>query len=136
MNRIIELAHSWIDVPYKHQGRVKDGCDCLGLIVNLDIICKDGQNLKNYDQTKYSRILNSNILLEKLDNLLVKVDVKDIKPGNIALLKVGKWPQHLAVINEISPYISVIHSYSQVKKIVKQLLPTNWEIVRIYKSFE
>ena len=134
MNRVTELARTWLDVPYKHQGRVKDGCDCLGLIVNLDIICKNGQNLRYYDQRKYRRILNSNILLETLDNLLVTIDVKDIQPGNIALLKVGNWPQHLVVIDEIQPHISIIHSYSQVKKIVKQLLPAAWEIVRIYKS--
>lgn len=136
MNRILDQALSMLDVPYKHQGRVKDGCDCLGLIINLNIICKNGQNLKAYDQSRYPRILNSNILLENLDKLLIKVDIADIQPGNIALLKVNNWPQHLAVIDEISPYISIIHSNAQVKKVVKQLLPTSWEIVRIYKSFE
>ena len=31
--RILSIAHQWIDTPYQHQASVKGaGCDCLGLI--------------------------------------------------------------------------------------------------------
>ncbi len=102
--------------------------------MNLEIICKNGKKLKYYDETNYPKIQLSNHLMEKLDLLLHQVDNNNIKPGNIVLLQVNDLTQHLAVISQISPLISIIHSYAQVRSVVEQTLPTCWKIARIYKS--
>lgn len=33
--RIVAEAMTWLGVPYRHQGRSRVGCDCLGLVVGV-----------------------------------------------------------------------------------------------------
>jgi cell wall-associated NlpC family hydrolase len=132
MNYIIKTAHEWLGVPFKHQGRVKQGCDCLGLIMNLGIICKNGAKLSDYDQINYSRKIDSTILQDKLDQLLIRSE--ELLPGAIILVALDNIPQHLAVVCEIKPNITIVHSYIQARKVVKQHLPSTWKISRIYIS--
>ncbi|MCT4635194.1 MAG: hypothetical protein N4A31_02965 [Rickettsiales bacterium] len=137
---IIQEAHSWLGTRFKHQGRVKissegkGGCDCLGLIIGLGLKTKFGENLKNYDQQVYPKLLTSDALLEQLDLLLESTD--EVSLGNILLIRINNWPQHLAVVVETNPEIIIIHSYLQTRKVVKQRLPDLWKenIARIYQT--
>ena len=143
--KIINEASDWINTKFKHQGRLKKtasnlgGCDCLGLIIgiakNLDLKALNGNLLKNFDNITYPQLCTSNILKQQLDELLFKVKIKDIKIGDIILLKINKWPQHLAIISATTPQITIIHSYIQDKKVIEQHLPLNWinKIISIYR---
>jgi hypothetical protein len=139
--KIVLEAREWIGTRFKHQGRVKKtdnhdgGCDCLGVIVNLGLRTKYGDLLYNYDQKTYPRMNNSNILLNNLDSLLEKVEFKNIQPGDLILLRINNWPQHLALISSINP-IKIIHSYIQAKKVVEHHLPEKWKnrIIAIYRG--
>ncbi len=144
-NKIIEESLSWIGTRFKHQGRLKKdinslgGCDCLGLVVgvarNLKIKTITGNSFESFDQVNYSKLVTSNILLNQLNLLLSKVNMEDLQLGDIILIKVNDWPQHLAIISSISPSITIIHSYIQVRRVVKQNLPQEWleKIVAIYR---
>ena len=137
---IVDRARSWIGTKFKHQGRIKKsnqdagGCDCLGLIMGLDIITKNGKPLKLFDQHCYPKLLTSNILLDQLNLLLESTEITRIQVGDLLLLRVNNWPQHLAIISAIDP-ITIIHSYIQVRKIIEQHLSEEWKknIVAIYK---
>lgn len=137
-SRIIEEAHSWIGTRFKHQGRIKisskdkGGCDCLGFIMGLGFKTKHGNDLKEFDQQVYPKLITSNALLEQLDLLLEQTD--EMALGNILLIKINNWPQHLALVVETNPEIVIIHSYLQARGVVKQRLPERWkrEIVRSY----
>ncbi len=73
------------------------------------------------------------LLQEQLDLLLERSE--EINLGSVLLIKINNWPQHLAVVVEIEPYVTIIHSYLQARKVVKQLLPEEWEVVRVFKAF-
>ncbi len=136
---LINEARSWIGTKFKHQGRIKinkydaGGCDCLGLMLGLGIKTKTGTALKSLDVPNYPRLLQSNQLLEQLNILLEPVD--ELYLENLILIKVNKWPQHLAIITSLEPEITIIHSYLQAGKVVEQHLPEEWkkDIVAIYK---
>ncbi len=133
--QIIAQAHSWLGTPFKHQGRVKGkGCDCLGLLMGLGLKTKNGDAFKKFDQINYPKLLTSNILLETLDSLFIRS--KKIKPGDIILIRINNWPQHLALVVEVDPEIIIIHSYLQARKVVKQHLPEEWKknIVAMYSA--
>lgn len=138
---IIAKAHDWIGTKFKHQGRIKKtvndsgGCDCLGLIMGLEIKTKNNLSLNLYDQTNYPKFTSSNILLDKLNLLLEPIKLDDIKAGNIILIKINNWPQHLAIIVDVEPEITIIHSYAQARRVVKQYLPKEWKsnIVGVYQ---
>ncbi len=113
---------------------VKGGCGCLGLIMGLDLKAKSGEDLKNFDQLIYPKLITSIVLPEKLDLLLERGD--EIQPENILLIKINNWPQHMAVVIEVKPHIVIIHSYLQARKMVKQHLREGWEVARAYYSSE
>lgn len=135
---IVNEARSWVGTRFKHQGRIKKnkndlgGCDCLGLIMGLNIKTISGDNLKFFDEKNYPKLINSNKLLDKLNILLEKA--KKIEPGNIIVIRVNNWPQHLAIVTNVDPEITIIHSYLQAKKIVEQNLSKQWEIVAAYTT--
>ena len=141
-SKIIDQAHAWLDTRFKHQGRIKKndqdkgGCDCLGLIMGVGGKTKSGELLQDFDQINYPKLLTSNLLLDQLDLLLERVEFKDIEPGNIILIRINNWPQHLAIIIEVTPHITIIHSYIQARSVVKQYLPEEWKrnIVAIYRA--
>ena len=138
---IILEARTWIGTRFRHQGRIKKseqdngGCDCLGLVLgiarNLGVNSKISITLSTLDQKNYPKLLTSNLLKDQLDQHLVRVTSPNI--GDIILIKINNWPQHLAIISEVTPYITIIHSYIQARKVVEQHLPDNWEIVAIYR---
>jgi len=144
-NKIINEARSWLGTKFKHQGRIKKttndsgGCDCLGLIIgvakNLHIRAKNGELLASFDQIIYPKLLTSNILQEELNKLLFEIEIKDLQAGDIILLKINNWPQHLAIVSDITPHITIIHSYIQARKVVEQHFPKDWtnKIVATYR---
>jgi cell wall-associated NlpC family hydrolase len=44
-NAIIAAARSWLGVPWRHQGRTRQGVDCAGLVV----LVGRGLGLDDYD---------------------------------------------------------------------------------------
>lgn len=142
-NEIIAEARSWIGTKFKHQGRIKKsenhkgGCDCLGLILgvadNLKAKSKLGVNLSRLDQNNYPKILVSNLLMDQLDQHLERIS--NFKEGDVILIKINNWPQHLALISSLKPNITIIHSYIQARKVVEQHLPDEWKnnIVSAYR---
>ena len=134
MKAIITESRSWIGTRFKHQGRIKyECCDCLGLLLGLNIYTKTGDALKSHDVTNYPKLIESNILLEHLDRLLEKTET--IRPGNLLLIRVNNWPQHLAIVTEVDPHIIIVHAYVQARKVVEQHLPEEWKknIVAMYE---
>lgn len=144
-NKIIEEALGWVGTRFKHQGRLKKsehhygGCDCLGLVIgvakSLGIKSLTGEFLESLDNPIYPKLLNSNILLDSFNKILKQVEIIDLQVGDIILVKVNNWPQHLAIISSLSPNIKIIHSYIQVRKVIEQHLPEEWlkKIIAVYR---
>ena len=107
-NKIIEESLSWIGTRFKHQGRLKKsehhygGCDCLGLVIGvaklLGIMSLTGESIESLDNKVYPKLLTSNILLDSLNKILKQVEIIDLQVGDIILVKINNWPQHLAII--------------------------------------
>ena len=137
---IINEAFSWIGTKFKHQGRVKKsqfdlgGCDCLVLVMgiakNLSIKALNDQYLIDFDKNSYPKLITSNILYQEFKALLKESN--KIFPGDLLILEINKWPQHLAIVVKVEPDIVIIHSYVQARKVVLQYLPKNW---RIFAAF-
>lgn len=34
-DRIVEIARTWVGVPYRHQGRTRQYVDCIGFIIGV-----------------------------------------------------------------------------------------------------
>lgn len=128
---LIDEARKWLGTPFHHQGRVRAGVDCAGVIVkpaqaiNLEIIDKPG----------YSRT-PSGVLQSEIAKQLVRVKIADMQPGDVLLMS---WiePQHVALVTGLNP-LTILHSFAQAKKVVEHQVDDNMvtNITAVYRFKE
>lgn len=130
-SEIVNIARSYIGTPFHHQGRKKGiGIDCVGLLVCVMREC----GLKVEDQANYNGLIDSGLLRSKLDAHLVEVGLslamvgntqimrQSYQPGDILLLRIGKIPQHIAIVTDGG----IIHTHEGSGKVVETEL-SRWE---------
>jgi cell wall-associated NlpC family hydrolase len=111
----IEEARKYINTPFRHQGRDKNGLDCIGIIVvpliNLKMIDK------SEDSTKYKRYGLSKNLISILLKYCEIVEKINLRPGDIILFSKQN-SQHLAIYTGTG----IIHANNLVGKVVEHSL--------------
>lgn len=131
---IVSEARSWIGTKYKHLGRVKgSSVDCVGLIIGVG----NSLGLSGFNTDDYSQLPDPVVMKKHLDNELVRIELKEAKPGDIFWIKWAENPQHVAIFSsdDGKGYRTMIHSYALVKKCVEHTLDDIWgkRIVAAYK---
>lgn len=122
INDFCNKAIEYIDTPFKHQGRLKNkGLDCCGLVV---CVAKECEIYTGGDRKDYSRIPDGHMMLENLREHLIEVDLKDIQPGDVLLMKFENEPQHVAIY---MPNNEIIHSYATLGKVTKHQYSQDWK---------
>ena len=132
---IVAKARTWLGTPFHHQARVKGkGCDCLGLVIGvakeLELTDKTGRLLASHDEVTYSRQPNSSHLIDKLSSLLDKVSLENASYGDIVVFKVGRNPQHLAILSNYDNsrlWLSMIHSDVRARCVVEHRMDDEWQ---------
>lgn len=127
-DEIIAEARTWIGTPFKHQGRLKGvGVDCVGVIVGV----AKSLNILDYNPTNYSRLPNMQVMGDALNKLLIEIDIKDAKIGDIYWMKFRESAQHLAFKTDIG----ILHATSQAKKCIETSLNDSLEktIYKVYR---
>lgn len=94
---IVNEARTWLGVKFRWQGRVKQGVDCLGLVICVgDAIGYkyNGKLVSSYD-IPYSPASDFKIIKDYFSEFYNKKSTPDI--GNIILQKLSKNQFHLGV---------------------------------------
>lgn len=94
--QIAACAETWIDVPFKWQGRVRKGVDCKGLIAGIaaEMGRPEAQSLEAL-AGDYGGKVDPARLRAGLERLFDRVS--DRQPGDVLLLRMGGAAQHLAI---------------------------------------
>jgi len=109
---IVACARSWLDVPWKHQGRARDGVDCGGLI--LVVGWELGLLGPLADPKTYDRNPNRDFMLTvcKRGGLF---PVREALPGDVVVVKPAeslRWPSHMGILSRLADgELGFIHSY-------------------------
>lgn len=131
---IIDVTRSWLDTPYRHQGRKKGQyVDCVGLIVGVG--AELGMPLNA--PLAYSPTPASSLVLHYADQELVRMPTNEFALGRIAIM----WgfdrheAQHLAIIGERAGQVTMIHALSRSGKVVEHPWDRFWlkRLVRVYE---
>ncbi len=117
MNRvsIIEEAKTWINTPFKHQGRLKGvGGDCISVLVG--IAKKFGYDKKvnfkdDVDYVNYHKMPLNSLLRENMDRYFDKVSFSEGLPADILLFWFVRQPQHVAILLENHLIIHAAENY-------------------------
>jgi len=121
---IVEKARGWLGVPYRHQGRNRLGVDCSGPLVE---IARELGIQGVSDALTYSRHPATFDLKRQLDSLLIPIDKKDIRPGDVVLFKMAQIPQHVAIVGNYKyGGLSLIHCYQKMGRMVEHRFAGIW----------
>lgn len=123
-DEVVAEARRWIDTPYRHQAAVRGaGCDCVGLIRGVGL----ATGLWPHDEAwkrfgAYSRIPNPAHMARGMETFLVPLE-GDPRRGDILWLAWRKdLPMHLAICTGAA----MIHSYSDIGRVVEHGLTAEW----------
>jgi len=125
-DKIISIARRWLNTPYKHQGRSRRGCDCVGL--PLALARELGIEVEDY--RRYGRLPVSAMLVEKCRAYCTEIPRHHFAPGDLVLMTWGKdrdHPHHFAIVTRMAGgETGIIHSHSRVGRVVEHRLDAKW----------
>lgn|GEM_PF-2795110 len=109
-NDIISQARKYIGAPYLHQGRNKNGIDCVGLLIRVahDLYISD------YDIRDYSDVPSGRFMRLELQRILIKKELVEAMIADVLHICYEYEPQHLAFVSSVSP-MRIIHSDSMAR---------------------
>lgn len=117
---VVVEARTWIGVRWRHQGRDRDGLDCVG----LPIVCALKLRGLKIPTNDYPRASTDNQMIEICRQYLEPV--ADMQPGDVVVLGFGR-QRHMAIIGDYpSGGLSLIHAYLPNRKVVEQRLDDVW----------
>lgn len=135
---ILPTARGYLGVPFKHQGRSRQGADCVGLLV---MVARD-LGLAHSDVLTYSRNPSPRKMLDSLAVSCERVSGRDAlkldadlsawsvsQPGDIVVywFSAPNRPQHVAFRSERG----MLHTWGSVGKVVEHGL-TDWWLERVH----
>ena len=128
---VIACARQYAGVRFAHQGRSPAGLDCLGLLIvtaqTLGLTF-DGEGVEALDIPTYGNRPDVVLLKQKLDRHLLPVALRDVREGDILLLKIEGSPQHLALVTDypMPEELCMIHAYAPARQVVEHRYDPHW----------
>ncbi|PCJ34727.1 MAG: hypothetical protein COA93_04410 [Alphaproteobacteria bacterium] len=118
--KIISIARSCVGSSFRHQGRdPANGLDCIGLIIYV----AKAIGLTGLDHKDYKRIPEkSAISRHAITANFGRCSKNELKPGNVLILKFGKYLEHAAIISDRG----IIHACEKYGKVVEHGLDDVW----------
>ena len=91
-------SNDYINIPFKSNGRFRDGCDCWGLarIIYKEQLNIDLPELLGYKNTKDSKKISE--LYEVEHTRWSEISLGDEKPFDVLVFKILGMPTHIGVV--------------------------------------
>lgn len=125
---VVIEARTWIGVPYRHQGRGRNGVDCLGLLQMI----AEKLGIAGYDELDYSRNPSGLRMARLLGEHLQRIEYVEAREGDILHMATAKEPQHLAIISNDEPR-RIIHSSAMHGRVLEQSIEPTLKIRGAYR---
>lgn len=131
---LIANARAMVNVvPFRHQGRSLRGVDCAGMVaLSLAQMGKPFIDLDAYGREPLNGRLRE-VLIANLGEPLPK---EEMRAGDVAHVRFQGEPRHVALITDYPlGGFAMIHSYSQVQKVVEHRIDAEWygNIVEVFR---
>lgn len=129
--QVVDEARTWLDVPWKHQGRLRTGVDCAGVIIKT----AQAVGYSEFDITDYTRNAQLHRLLSYFDEHMDYVNPKDAAPADVGIFRDSAYPCHVGIFSEKNGMLHVIHGHAKRGKVIEEPyeLDLKSRIVRAYK---
>lgn len=126
--RIVAAARAYVGAPWRHQGRTRDGIDCVGMLI---AVARD-IGVDEPDVEGYRRNPDGPQLTAVLKARLHEIPRDQRMPGAILELRdrAAAFPIHVGVVSDIG----VIHACAKARRVIEHRIDREFErrIVRCY----
>jgi len=119
IKELIEEARTWIDVPFRHQGRSRAGVDCVGILGNA----ANARGMQLELPTDYAMQVEPQRLIAYLRTHLDEVPVSRAIPGDILLMRFVGRSTHLALRTDKG----ILHASTESKKVAEHGYEEMWK---------
>lgn len=128
---VVAAADAWVGVPWRHQGRSREGIDCLGLLIVVarDLGLDQGVDVTAPEFRNYRRLPPAGLATELAKHL---DRAGEIAPGRIGLFALpGSAPAHVAIFGDwgddrAGGACDIIHAYMPHQAVVRHKLDPSW----------
>lgn len=115
---VVRVARSFIGTKYRHQGRSREGVDCIG----LPVCVRAELGLPAMDESGYAKRSVGTEMLDYCRSNMVVVDRASLQPGDLLVQMTGLL-RHIAIVGDYpGGGLSIIHAHLPNKKVVECLL--------------
>lgn len=119
---VVEAARSWISVRWRHQGRTRDGIDCVGLVV---VVCRD-LAIWDYDVAGYPREPDGSFMSHFFAAGGVRIPLLQAAPGDLILFRDSIYACHVGFVAS-SPFgLTLIHAHTSRRCVLEEPLAGEW----------
>lgn len=123
---IVAEARTWIGVPFRHQGRSREGVDCIGLPVCVRAALGLETKFAGID---YRRTASDEAMLQYCKKNMIQVFPSDLQEGDLLVIAFGV-NRHMAIVCNYplaQGVLGVIHSRTETKQgVIEQRLDPRW----------
>ena len=121
---VLALARTFIGVPWKHQGRTRNGIDCVGILITVGAEL----GLHDYaDDVAYRRLSSGSDLIKPFVEHCDRVtDLNNLQSGDILIVRDTLYPQHVVMVANEEGRISIVHATVHKGAVVEELLTEDW----------
>lgn len=118
---VVLTARSWVGVPFRHQGRSRDGVDCVGLpIVIGAALGVFPPSVLATDMTNYGRLPTGEIIERLREYRCAQLEAP--RPAALIVIAWQRLAAHIAVCT--GP--TMIHAYESVGRVVEHGYRGRW----------
>lgn len=120
---IVHEARTYIGTPWVHQGRSRQGVDCLGL---ASLVARSTRGY-TFDVLNYAAQASDETMLRLCREHMQPVPAAGRQPGDVVVIRYGN-QRHMAIVGDhpVSGELSLIHASSIFGKVVEHRLDSRW----------
>ncbi|MFO1156618.1 MAG: hypothetical protein U1E43_07565 [Rhodospirillales bacterium] len=112
---VVSAARSYLGVRWRHQGRTRDGLDCVGLLV---LVARD-LSVSDYDHRAYARAPQAEGFLEHFAANMPRVPLPSVLPGEVVVFADQVYPCHCGIVSQRFGARYLIHASAQLRQVAE-----------------
>lgn len=120
---LIATCRTWIGVPWRHQGRSRQGVDCVGIFACVALgLGRHIQIPKNYTHDP-----DPTVLLAHMHQYFDEVPVADMQPGDFLLMRFLDRNQRMSKRHiALKTNLGILHAAATYRKVTEHTLDDEW----------
>ena len=119
---IVAAARSWLGVPWRHQGRSRQGIDCAGLVV----LVGRAMGLCDYDTSAYGRRPAGQGFVQHFRACMDPVPLFEAVAGDILVFADAAYPCHCGFLTAKHGMPHLLHAHALRRNVIEEPYAGEW----------